>query len=137
MNQQEYIEAKDALVRALDNINTIRKPISDANAWSWLDIMGNGFLGSYFKRSKIKNINEQLEMLQNNLNIAVKELKDINLDVDLRISDNQEDALLDVWFDNIFTDVRVHGELKELRRNLEQLEDQLIRILNEVNRAIE
>ncbi|MCE4956605.1 hypothetical protein [Macrococcoides caseolyticum] len=129
MNQQEYIEAKNALESALINVSDLKKQMGDANAWSWFDMLGDSIMNSYFKRKKIKQINEQVGILQNNLNTAVKELKDINLDVDLRISDNQQDELLDVWFDNIFTDARVHGELKELRQNLGMLEEQLIRIL--------
>ncbi|WP_414055628.1 hypothetical protein [Macrococcus equi] len=136
MNRTEYIEAKQALELALDNLNRLKKPMNDANAWSWFDMLGSSAFNSYFKRRKIKQINELVSELQNNLNVAVQELKDINLDVDLRISDSTQDELLDVWFDNIFTDARVHGELKTLRQNLDILEDQLIRILNVVNREI-
>lgn len=134
MNQKELLEAKEAVERALTNIGDIKKPMGDAKMWSWLDIMGNGIIGSYLKRQKIKEINSNVSMLQNNLKVAVAELKDINLDVDLRISDNGTDDLLDVWFDNIFTDARVHNELKSLKINLEALEAQLRHILSVINR---
>lgn len=136
MDQREFIEARNALEAALKNIQALKKPMKDANAWSWFDLLGSSGVMSYFKRNKIKEINELVSILQNNLNVAVQELKDIDLNVDLRISDNGQDEMLDVWFDNIFTDARVHSELKELQRNLEELEGQVNRILDVVEREM-
>lgn len=64
------------------------------------------------------------------------ELKDIDLDVNLHISDSQNDQLLDVWFDNIITDARVHNEIKVLQGQLKELEYRLIAILDMLKKYI-
>lgn len=44
--------------------------------------------------------------------------------------------LLDVWFDNIFTDARVHKEINMLQDNLKRLESQLHDILGVLNKYL-
>lgn len=74
---------------------------SNTKAWSWIDIMGNGILGSYFKRQNIKKINDHVTLLQNDLQTVLAELEDINLSADFALPDTSHDEIFDVWFDNI------------------------------------
>lgn len=136
MNKKEILEAYDAVIASLDEIAIIQKQVDNAKGWSWFDIMSDGILGSYFKRERIKGINNNVVSLQHHLNKAMVELKDIDLDVNLHISDSQNDQLLDVWFDNIITDARVHNEIKVLQGQLKELEYQLIAILNILKKYI-
>lgn len=136
MDKIELQEAHEAVTCALDEVAVIKKQVDKAKGWSWFDIMSDSILGSYFKRERIKGINNSVVSLQKHLNKAVAELKDIDLDVDLHISDNRNDQLLDVWFDNIFTDARVHKEINMLQDNLKRLESQLHDILGVLNKYL-
>lgn len=124
MNQQ-LIEARDAVDVALGRIDEIQKMTSNAKAWSWFDILGNGFIGSFYKRQNIKNINDKVSALQEDLQRVVAELEDINLTADFNLSDTSQDLFLDVFFDNIVTDIRVHQELSDLNHELENTAEQL------------
>lgn len=124
MNQQ-LIEARDAVDVALARIDEIQKMTSNAKAWSWFDILGNGFIGSFYKRQNIKNINDKMAALQEDLQRVVAELDDINLTADFNLSDTSQDLFLDVFFDNIVTDIRVHQELSDLNHELENTAEQL------------
>ncbi|WJP98052.1 hypothetical protein [Macrococcus bovicus] len=124
MNQQ-LIEARDAVDVALGRIDEIQKMTSNAKAWSWFDILGNGFIGSFYKRQNIKNINDKMSALQEDLQRVVAELEDIDLTADFNLSDTSQDLFLDVFFDNIVTDIRVHQELSDLNHELENTAEQL------------
>ncbi|TDM02402.1 hypothetical protein [Macrococcus carouselicus] len=124
MNQQ-LIEAREAVDVALARIAEIKKMTSHAKAWSWVDIMGNGILGSYFKRQSIKKINDHVTLLQSDLQIVIAELEDIDLSADFALSDTSQDEIFDVWFDNILTDARVHQELADLSNHIEDTEEKL------------
>ena len=50
-----------------------------------------------------------------------------------QISDTLTDDMLDVWFDNIFTDLRVQGEIKESLRKLRALRASIIGIINKLD----
>lgn len=124
MNQQ-LIEARDAVDVALGRIDEIQKMTSNAKAWSWFDILGIGFIGSFYKRQNIKNINDKVSALQEDLQRVVAELEDIDLTADFNLSDTSQDLFLDVFFDNIVTDIRVHQELSDLNHELKNTAEQL------------
>lgn len=66
-----------------------------------------------------------------------KELKDVDISLPLEISDTMEDNFFDVFFDNIFTDLRVNGEIKkklaELRDFRQNIEELIQRLDQEIN----
>ncbi|GGB07488.1 hypothetical protein ERX37_06145 [Macrococcus hajekii] len=136
MNQQ-LREAREAVDVALDRIAEIKKITSNAKAWSWFDIMGNGMLGSYFKRQNIKNLNAQVAILKDDLQRVVAELEDIDFSAEFSISDTQQDEVFDIWFDNIFTDARVHQELTDLNKKIEETEEKLWVIAQVIDREMD
>ncbi|ULG74450.1 hypothetical protein [Macrococcus brunensis] len=135
MNQQ-LIEAREAVDLALARITEIKKMTSNTKAWSWIDIMGNGILGSYFKRQNIKKINDHVTLLQNDLQTVLAELEDINLSADFALPDTSHDEIFDVWFDNIFTDTRVHQELADLSKHIEDTEEKLLVIAQVIDKEM-
>lgn len=66
-----------------------------------------------------------MSALQEDLQRVVAELEDINLTADFNLSDTSQDLFLDVFFDNIVTDIRVHQELSDLNHELENTAEQL------------
>lgn len=137
MMNQQLREAREAVDVALDRIAEIKKITSNAKAWSWFDIMGNGMLGSYFKRQNIKNLNAQVAILKDDLQRVVAELEDIDFSAEFSISDTQQDEVFDIWFDNIFTDARVHQELTDLNKKIEETEEKLWVIAQVIDREMD
>lgn len=52
---------------------------------------------------------------------------------DEEISDASYDFFVDIIFDNIFTDMRVNREIKEIRENLFDLKERVEEILKKLN----
>ena len=71
--------------------------------------------------------------MREKLLIAKNELNDIRINLDDEISNSTYDFFVDVIFDNIFTDLRVNREIKEIRENLEDLSDRVDELLNKIN----
>ena len=53
------------------------------------------------------------------------------------ISNSSSDYFWDVWFDNIFTDFRVQGELDKVAENINQLEKQVDLALKDIKVSLE
>lgn len=124
-DNREIREAIEACDRVLYDIEKALDYLSSASNWALFDILGGEFISSLAKRSKIKKANSQIASLKPSLNHLQKELSDIGMDLPAEISDTFKDNFFDLYFDNIFTDLRVRGEIKEKVFELENLSDKV------------
>ena len=129
---KEIKEAREALLDLQDEIDSVIKETESASKWGIFDIFADSSLVSFVKRGKIKDINSGLEIIRKKLEIAKKELGDVRINLDEEISDTSYDFFVDVIFDNIFTDLRVNREIKEIRENLFLLRDRVDEILKKL-----
>lgn len=127
---KEINEARDALFDLRNEIDEVIKNTESASRWSMFDIFADSVIVGFVKRSKIKDINKGLEIIREKLEIAKKELGDLRLNLDEEISDTDYDFFVDVIFDNIFTDLRVNREIKEIRENLYNLREKVEEIVS-------
>lgn len=134
MSQEK--ELKEACQALLDLKNEIYKTIKiteSASRWGLFDLFADSGLVGLVKRGKIKDINSNLEKVRDKLEVAKRELNDIRIDLDEEIPDSTYDFFVDVIFDNIFTDLRVNREIKEIREKLEDLGDRVDELLIKIN----
>lgn len=129
---KEIKEAREALLDLREEIDLVIKETESASKWGIFDIFADSSLVSFVKRGKIKDINSGLEIIRKKLEIAKKELGDVRINLDEEISDTTYDFFVDVIFDNIFTDLRVNREIKEIRENLFDLRDKVEEILRKL-----
>ena len=130
---KEIKEARDALLDLREEIDLVIKETESASRWGIFDIFADSSLVGFVKRGKIKDINSGLEIIREKLEVAKKELGDVRINLDEEISDTSYDFFVDVIFDNIFTDLRVNREIKEIRENLFDLRDKVEEILRKLN----
>lgn len=130
---KEIKEARDALLDLQDEIDLVIKETESASRWGIFDIFADSSIVSFVKRGKIKDINSGLEIIREKLEIAKKELGDVRINLDEEISDTTYDFFVDIIFDNIFTDLRVNREIKEIRENLFDLKERVEEILRKLN----
>lgn len=130
---KEIKEAREALLDLREEIDLVIKETESASRWGIFDIFADSSLVSFVKRGKIKDINSGLEIIREKLEIAKKELGDVRINLDEEISDTTYDFFVDIIFDNIFTDLRVNREIKEIRENLFLLRDKVEEILRKLN----
>lgn len=131
--EREVKEARDALLDLREEIDSVIKETESASRWGIFDIFADSSLLGFVKRGKIKGINSGLEIIREKLEVAKKELGDVRINLDEEISDTSYDFFVDVIFDNIFTDLRVNREIKEIRENLFDLRDKVEEILRKLN----
>lgn len=130
---KEIKEAQKALLDLQDEIDSVIKETESASRWGIFDIFADSSLVGFVKRGKIKDINSGLEIIREKLEIAKKELGDVRINLDEEISDTSYDFFVDIIFDNIFTDLRVNREIKEIRENLFDLRERVEEILKKLN----
>lgn len=134
---QELQEAKEKAQVVLKSTDEALNFLKSASNWSLFDLLGGEGITSLMKRSKIKKANKEIERMTLELEELRKELKDVYISLPLEISDTMEDNFFDVFFDNIFTDLRVNGEIKkklaELRDFRQNIEELIQRLDQEIN----
>lgn len=118
----ELEQAKRAAERVLSLIDQATQQLQSAKSWGFWDILGGGFFSSLMKRNKIGEANHILNLLQEALQDLSSELRDVQMFLPKGPSNQFSDAVFDVWFDNIFTDFRVQGEIKETLKDLNDLQ---------------
>lgn len=131
--EKELKEARQALLDLKNEIDKTIKMTESASRWGLFDLFADSGLVGLVKRGKIKDINSNLEIVRDKLEVAKRELNDIRIDLDEEIPDSTYDFFVDVIFDNIFTDLRVNREIKEIREKLEDLGDRVDELLRKIN----
>lgn len=131
--EKELKEARQALVDLKNEIDKTIKLTESASRWGLFDLFADSGLVGLVKRGKIKDINSNLKIVRDKLEVAKRELNDIRIDLDEEIPDSTYDFFVDVIFDNIFTDLRVNREIKEIREKLEDLGDRVDELLRKIN----
>lgn len=131
--EKELKEARQALLDLKNEIYKTIKITESASRWGLFDLFADSGLVGLVKRGKIKDINSNLEKVRDKLEVAKRELNDIRIDLDEEIPDSTYDFFVDVIFDNIFTDLRVNREIKEIREKLEDLGDRVDELLIKIN----
>lgn len=135
-DKNEIREAIAACDDVLNNIDRALAELSSASNWSLLDMFGGEFFSSFMKRSKINKANRNISNLKLSLNRLRKELADVDIDLPLEISNSLADNFWDVYFDNIFTDLRVRSEIKTKTSELRELRDKITYIKGRLEREI-
>lgn len=111
--EKEVKEAKAAAVEVLLRLDEALKSLKDASSMSVWDMLGGGSFFSVIKRKHMQEANLNIKEASIYLKCLNEELDDIGMKLPKEISDTMSDNVMDIYFDNIFTDIRVAGEIKE------------------------
>ena len=138
---QRLKELKEA-VSAVENVIALaaetKKAYEEAKGWATYDtFFGGGLIGDIVKYNRIDDAEELSVKLAGAAERMNKELKDVEqiYEADLSYIDSGS-RLLDIWFDNIFTDYSVRSNLKENVEKLEDYIERLGRLQSELNSRI-
>ena len=126
MNQEShYQNLQLQLPETITHLDKITDQLESAKRWSWADLLGGEFITSMVKRKKMKNISEDLQQLQPKLQHLKHALEDANIQVDSAIDHSTSRQFFDTFFDNIITDLKVQGEIKDMLAELKELRQAL------------
>ena len=122
---QEIREAIDAGERALISLRAAQDKLNSARNWCIFDMIGGSFFSSLMKRSQIDGASEYMAQAQLDLRRLQKELRDIQVPMDLKIEVSDFLSFADVFFDNLLVDWMVQNKIAEARG---QVEDAIFRV---------
>ena len=122
MNQESQHENLQLQLHdTMTQLDKIISQLKSAKQWSWVDLLGGDLFSSMVKRKKMKNISSDLQQLQPQLNALKHNLQDANIQVDSSFDHSTMRQTFDMFFDNVVTDLKVQGEIKQLLTELTAL----------------
>ncbi len=122
---QEIREAIDAGETALISLRAAQAKLNSARNWGIFDMIGGGFFSSLMKRSQMDGASECMERAKQDLRRLQKELRDIQVPMDLKIEVGDFLSFADIFFDNLLVDYMVQSKITEARV---QVEDAIFRV---------
>ena len=129
-------EALDAGERALSSLRNAQEKLNSAGNWGLFDMFGGGLFSTIMKRSKMDDAQQLMEAAKTDLKRFQRELKDVNIPLDLRMEVGSFLSFADFFFDGFVADYLVQSKISEAK---EQVSDAIIRveqILNELKRKM-
>ena len=136
MMRQEMKEAIDAGERALTSLRMAQEKLNSAGNWGLFDMFGGGLFSTIIKRSKMDDASKLMETAKSDLKRFQKELKDVNVPLDMRMEVGSFLSFADFFFDGFVADYLVQSKISDAK---EQVSDAIIRveqILNELKRKM-
>ena len=134
--RREMKEAMDAGERALTSLRNAQEKLNSAGNWGLFDMFGGGLFSTIMKRSKMDDAQQLMEAAKTDLKRFQRELKDVNIPLDLRMEVGSFLSFADFFFDGFVADYLVQSKISEAK---EQVSDAIIRveqILNELKRKM-
>ena len=123
--RREMKEAMDAGERALSSLRNAQRKLNSAGNWGLLDMFGGGLFSTIMKRSKMDDAQQLMEAAKSDLKRFQRELKDVNIPLDLRMEVGSFLSFADFFFDGFVADYLVQSKISEAK---EQVSDAIIRV---------
>lgn len=127
MMRKEMAEAIWAGERALTSLKTAQNQLNGARNWGLFDMFGGGMLSSMIKHSKINDASRCMENAKRDLQVFQRELRDVNIPLDLRMEVGSFLSFADFFFDGFVADYLVQSKISEAR---EQVDDAIRMVEN-------
>ncbi|MFL2071643.1 hypothetical protein ACEN32_04990 [Marinilactibacillus psychrotolerans] len=132
--RQELVEVDEAFNAGksiLNRINEALKHLGSANSWSTMDMLGGGFFTDMMKYDKIDEAENLMSKVESELRRYGLELKDVEYEWNSSyefISGGHR--AMDIFFDNIFTDISNNKKINNNIKSLENLGNQIQTVQN-------
>ena len=123
---EESISAGNSLLK---EIGDAVKLLESAKTWSTIDLLGGDLFSSLAKHQRVNDAQKHFSRISYLLENFNKELKDVNIN-SLRFS--SANVTLDIFFDNIFTDISVNNQINKSYQNIRDLQREVNRILDNI-----
>ena len=115
---KETQEAISAGERALSSLRNAQNELSSAKNWGLFDMLGGGFVSTLVKHGKMDNAKRYMEQAKYDLNSFSRELRDVNMSVNLNIDTHDFLTFADFFFDGLVADYLVQSKIEDARRQV-------------------
>ncbi len=135
--ERELEEAITAGTAALRKANDVVTSLKHAEGLGLFDVLGGGFLADMAKHETLDEAQKNVEELQVCLQRFNKELSDVALRADLKVSVDRLLRFADVFFDGLLTDSAVLNNIQQSRTQVDQTRDNILGILRQLQTRLE
>lgn len=115
---QEIREAIAAGERALGSLKSAEEKLGSARNWGFVDLFGGGLITDLIKHSKMNDAVSYMEVAKRDLQSFQKELKDVNVPMDLRMEVGGFLSFADFFFDGLVADYLVQSKISDAREQV-------------------
>lgn len=123
--------------RALDSLNFARKHLKSASRFGLFDSLGGSIFMSLGKYQKIQGFKTEFQLACDDLKTFENELLNIHYDFDINIDINNLTYIMDIFTDNIITDLIVYKKINNALKKLDDLIDDVENVLKELKNDYE
>ena len=116
--RKEMKEAIDAGQRALMSLRQAQDKLGSARNWGVVDLFGGGFLTDMIKHSKINDASRYVEQAKRDLLKFQRELKDVDLPMDIKMEIGGFLSFADFFFDGLVADYLVQSKIANAREQI-------------------
>ena len=128
---KEVNEAIYAGERALNSLRTAENCLQSASNWGLFDMFGGGGFISLIKRGKMRDANNYIEQARYDLDTFRKEIKDVQMYVNIDFGYNGFISFADIFMDNFFVDFMVQSQISNTKN---QVREAIYQVENALNR---
>lgn len=132
--RKEMNEAIQAGERALYSLKNAEEKLNSAGNWGIFDMFGGGLFSTIIKRSKMDDAQNLMETAKADLMIFQKELKDINIPLNLRVEVGSFLSFADFFFDGFVADYLVQSKITDAKSQVSDAIYRVEQLLRELKR---
>ncbi|MCL2198635.1 MAG: hypothetical protein FWB80_06910 [Defluviitaleaceae bacterium] len=144
----KLVEARQSAFRVISTAKVEVKSFSSAKNWATWDFLSRGgILTHAMKYSHVDEAEKHVHTLSSQLRELENVLKGVSGTSEIKLADLREissgQRAVDFWFDNIFTDISVHGKIsdnarqvKDVLKKTERLHTQLENQITQTKNAL-
>lgn len=110
----------------LEEVKLAKHDLEGAKKWGKVDMVAKDSMSSIAKQNKIRKVKLKFENIEKLINQFNKELEDIKIN---NLEFSNITFAMDIFFDNIFTDISVQRQINDSIEDIERLEDKVQNIL--------
>lgn len=118
--KREVQEVRIAGERALRSFREAQKCLDGARNWGIVDMIGGGLISTLAKHSKMDDAIGYMEEAKADIRRFQKELRDVNVSMDLRMEIGSFLSFADVFFDGLVADFLVQTKINEARDQVDE-----------------
>lgn len=130
--RREIGEAVTAGERALGSLYAAQEKLNSARNWGILDMFGGGFITDMIKHSKMGDASSYMEAAKSDLQIFQRELRDVEVPMDIRMEIGGFLLFADFFFDGIVADYLVQSKIADARSQVEDAIQRVEKLLQEL-----
>lgn len=115
-------------------VNQAEKNLKKARNWGVYDILNGKTLTGIIKHNKISKTEKDLVNINKELNILQDELTSLDLKVNTKVNAGNLNKFLDIFTDNIFSDVYTQTKITTGLDNISNLKRSLNNLYEDINK---